>query len=88
MEHLNITVSGKVQGVLYRKSAQQKAQELGIKGFAQNIENGNVYIEIEGTSKNLKKFVIWCKIGPEYASVKKVETIDGFIKGYSKFEVF
>ena len=88
MEHLNITVSGKVQGVLYRKSAQQKANELGIKGFAQNIENGNVYIEAEGTKENLEKFVNWCKMGPKYAKVESIHIQDDRIKKYIEFNVY
>ena len=32
-KHINITVTGRVQGVGFRYSAQEEAEELGIKGF-------------------------------------------------------
>jgi len=35
--HLDLSITGKVQGVWYRKSAVAKAIELGLKGYAQNL---------------------------------------------------
>ncbi len=73
-KHLNIKVSGQVQGVFFRDSARQKAEELGIKGFTRNESDDSVYIEAEGEEKNLKKFLNWCRQGPAFAQVKKVES--------------
>jgi acylphosphatase len=67
--HYTIVISGKVQGVFYRASAKQKAEELGIKGFAQNLPNGNVLIEAEGEESQLKELISWCRQGPPNAHV-------------------
>jgi acylphosphatase len=48
MHHYQITVSGKVQGVWFRKSTQDKARELGLRGFVRNQPDGSVYIEASG----------------------------------------
>jgi len=72
--HLNIKIHGRVQGVFFRHSAKQKAKELGIKGFAQNEPDDTVYIEAEGEEKNLKQFLDWCRRGPTFARVEKVES--------------
>jgi len=48
LKHLNITISGRVQGVWFRKHTETKAIELGVHGFVANKENGNVYVEVEG----------------------------------------
>ncbi len=72
--HLNIKIHGRVQGVFFRHSAKQKAKELGIKGFAQNEPDGAVYIEAEGEEINLKQFLDWCRRGPTFARVEKVES--------------
>ena len=73
LKHLNIKILGRVQGVFFRHSAKQKAEELNIKGFARNEPDGAVYIEAEGIEENLKQFLDWCHYGPLLASVKKLE---------------
>jgi acylphosphatase len=87
MKHYNITVSGKVQEVFYRQTALEIAKKLGVKGFVQNETNGNVYIETEGTSEQLQKFVEWCKKGPVKAIVWDVKVEETEIKNYSSFEI-
>jgi len=72
IKHYNITVTGKVQGVWYRKSTLEKAQQIGIKGFVKNLSNGSVYIEAEGTKEQLKKLLDWCAIGPDFSTVTDV----------------
>ena len=74
MQHLNIKIFGRVQGVLFRASAKKKAEELQIIGFARNEPNGSVYIEAEGEKENLEKFLNWCHKGPLFATVEKVES--------------
>lgn len=69
----SITIHGLVQAVLFRQSAKEIADELGVTGFARNEPNGTVYIEAEGEGENLQKFLAWCRKGPEYAQVNKVE---------------
>jgi len=87
MKHYAITVSGKVQGVFYRQSTLEIAKQIGLKGFVQNKANGNVYIEAEGTTEQLKGFVDWCKKGPTRAIVSDVRVEEGEIKNYSLFEI-
>jgi len=85
MKCLNITVFGRVQGVYFRRNTLLKAQELGIKGFVRNEENGTVYIEAEGEEDILEQFVEWCFIGPEHAEVKNMEMKEGKLKNYADF---
>jgi len=87
MKHLNITVSGKVQGAYYRQSTLEIVNQLGLKGFVRNESNGNVYIEAEGTEKQLKKLVEWCKIGPPGANVADIKFTEGEIKNFFVFEI-
>ncbi|MFN6083046.1 MAG: acylphosphatase, partial [Bacteroidota bacterium] len=60
MRHLNIWVSGKVQGVFYRRFIVDQAQQLGVKGLVKNLPDGRVYIEAEGTTDQLKVFETFC----------------------------
>jgi acylphosphatase len=87
MKHLNITVTGKVQGVFFRASTKAVAAQLGVKGFVRNEPNGSVYIEAEGDDFSLESFLEWCHEGPERAIVEKVDTAEGEVKNYRNFEV-
>jgi len=87
MKHYNITVSGRVQGVFYRASTRDKAQELGLKGWVKNQSDGTVYIEAEGEKAVLDQLIDWCKQGPPRAKVENVHYEVGEEMGFEKFEV-
>jgi len=84
---LNIHVSGKVQGVFFRASAKDEADQLGVKGFVRNELNGDVYIEAEGEDDQLKLFLEWCRRGPRRASVENVDVEEAELKNFVSFEV-
>lgn len=73
MRAINIRITGTVQGVFFRESAKNMAEELGLSGFARNEPDGTVYMEVEGEEDRLEKFVSWCKDGPEHAKVDEVK---------------
>lgn len=85
--HLNLKITGRVQGVWYRGSTNRKARELGLCGFVQNEPDGSVYAEVEGPLEKVDVFVEWCRSGPELARVDWVETEKGEWKDFRTFEV-
>lgn len=87
MKHLNIKISGLVQGVFFRAEAKEQADNLGISGFAQNMPDGSVYIETEGEKKNLDEFLKWCYKGPTMAQVEKVIVTEEKTKNFPNFEI-
>ncbi|MBI2017470.1 acylphosphatase [Candidatus Daviesbacteria bacterium] len=86
-KHLNIKVTGLVQGVFFRVSAKDQADKLSIKGFARNEKDGSVYIEAEGEKENLNKFLAWCHKSPTLAKVEEVEIRKDPLKNFSEFEI-
>ncbi|RMG25946.1 MAG: acylphosphatase [Bacteroidetes bacterium] len=87
MKHYDIEVFGNVQGVWYRKSALNKARELGLRGFVRNRPDGSVYLEAEGPAEQLTALVEWCKEGPPLARVQQVKVRPGNIQGFEQFEI-
>lgn len=87
LKHLNIKVTGKVQGVFYRATACDKAIEYNLKGFARNENDGSVYIDAEGEVENLDSFVQWCYIGPPASKVERVITGEGEVQGFTEFKI-
>ena len=83
--HKKIIVSGRVQGVFYRASTVNRANELGINGFVKNRPDGTVYIEAEGSADRLDVFIDWCRKGPLYANVESVDIENGEWQGFKGF---
>lgn len=82
-----IKITGQVQGVGFRWSAKNKADELKIFGYARNEPSESVLIEAEGESEAVDKFIKWCWGGPDYAKVDRVEALEGKLKSYRSFEI-
>jgi acylphosphatase len=54
MERVTIFVRGRVQGVGFRWWARARALELGLAGFARNMDDGRVEICAQGPSEALE----------------------------------
>jgi acylphosphatase len=65
-------VSGRVQGVYYRASAQQRARAAGIAGHARNLDDGRVEVLAYGEEPRVLEFIDWLWIGPSAAKVTQV----------------
>ena len=86
-KHVNIRVSGRVQGVFFRASTQGEARRLGINGFVRNEFDGSVYIEAEGLEPQVDQFIQWCRLGPPHAAVKTIRVRDGDLESFEEFRV-
>ena len=73
-ERAHVRVSGQVQGVFFRDSTRQKAEELGLLGWVKNLPDGRVEAVFEGPSDSVREMVRWCGEGPQQASVENVDT--------------
>jgi acylphosphatase len=75
-----------VQGVFFRDSTRQKAEELGLAGWVRNVPDGQVEALFEGPSAKIREMVHWCGEGPQRASVENVDTdfesADGDLEGF------
>lgn len=82
-----IVVCGKVQGVFFRASTKEKADELGIVGWAMNQLDGSVLIEAEGEEESMNNFISWCESGPLLARVDEIDVIPWEVKGFTSFSI-
>jgi len=72
-ERAHVHISGQVQGVFFRDSTRQKAEELGLAGWVKNLPNGRVEAVFEGPSERVREMIRWCEEGPQNASVEEVD---------------
>jgi acylphosphatase len=70
---VRIIVSGRVQGVFFRRAAAEQARTLGVNGFARNLDDGSVEIVGEGKRRNLEMLLAWARKGPPHARVDAVQ---------------
>ena len=87
-ERAHVQISGQVQGVFFRDSTRQKAEELGLAGWVKNTPDGNVEAVFEGPSEKVREMLRWCEEGPQRASVENVDTdIEDAGGDFTGFEV-
>lgn len=72
--NFHVIISGRVQGVWFRQSTKQKAEQLGIKGWVRNKSDGTVEAVFEGETEAVSKMIDWCHQGPNLSKVKDVKT--------------
>jgi acylphosphatase len=68
-----LVITGRVQGVFYRGSAQDEAERLGLTGEVRNRPDGAVEAVVEGPKDRVEEFIAWCRRGPPSARVEEVE---------------
>jgi len=71
--HVNIVVSGRVQGVYFRAFTRRKAKQLDLVGHATNLADGRVEIIAIGDDEAIAQFIIWCRKGPITARVDHID---------------
>ncbi|UOQ42793.1 acylphosphatase [Halobacillus salinarum] len=89
MAIIQIIVHGQVQGVGFRATTKNIADQYQIKGWVKNTADGSVEIEAEGESQNLEEFISEIKKGPTpFAKVEAVNTeqLDAS-KGHKSFKI-
>ena len=69
----HIYVSGRVQGVYYRKNVRRSALSLGLTGWVRNLPDRRVEAVAEGERGRVEEFLRWCWEGPSMAIVRDVE---------------
>ena len=80
-----LLVSGQVQGVFYRDSCRQEAEEKGISGSARNLSDGRVEVILEGDEDAVGRMIEWCRRGSDMARVDSVEVEEQQPQGESGF---
>jgi acylphosphatase len=73
IKRAHIYISGRVQGVWFRATAQGIAIDANLTGWVRNLRDGRVEIVAEGEESNLQELVTWCDIGSDAAEVSGVE---------------
>ena len=85
--HYKIKVTGRVQGVWFRKYTLEAARSFGISGFVENAPDGSVVLEAEGSRENLERLLDWLWSGSPLSKVDQVTHHEGKLVGFTDFEI-
>jgi acylphosphatase len=69
----HLFISGVVQGVSYRASTQEQANQRGVVGWVRNLQDGRVEAVLQGPKEKVDDLIRWCRRGPPAAKVEKVD---------------
>jgi acylphosphatase len=82
-----VIVAGRVQGVFFRGSTQERARELGLDGWVRNRPDGTVEAVFEGEEPMVAKALVFCRQGPRWAQVTDLEVYEERPEGLKGFDV-
>jgi acylphosphatase len=84
---VDVTVTGRVQGVSFRYYTADEAARLGVAGWVSNEPDGTVAGHFEGDAHAVDALVDWCRTGPRLARVERVDVRPGDDEGATSFHV-
>jgi acylphosphatase len=87
MTRTRVVVHGQVQGVFFRGSTVERAREVGVNGWVQNRPDGTVEAVFEGSPTQVAEMVRYCREGPPWARVERVEEFEEELEDLRGFGV-
>ena len=84
---VRVYIIGNVQGVFFRGFLKENAENLNVKGFTRNLEDGRVEVFIEGNVDDVNKMIDICKKGPKHSQVRSVEIKPEKFQDFKTFKV-
>lgn len=76
-----------MQGVGYRYFAQHAAAQLGLTGYARNLDDGRVEVYAAGPEKKLSELAGMLYRGPHFSDVRGVEEQEAAVEVYGSFVI-
>ncbi len=83
----HVFISGRVQGVGYRFSTVEQANQLGLSGWVRNLPDRRVEAVFEGSKADVEEMIRWCYQGPRGAVVNDVSIDYEAPEGLRGFEI-
>lgn len=85
---VRVHVGGRVQGVFFRASTQERATDLGLTGWVRNMIGGRVEVFVQGPADLVDVLVSWLHDGPTAAHVTDVHIVPAVPEArFTSFEI-
>ena len=80
-------VEGRVQGVWFRGSTQEKARSLGLMGWVRNLPDGRVEVLMCGSESAIAELEHWLQLGPPLARVDRLTVTKEPLQSFVGFTI-
>jgi acylphosphatase len=80
-------VHGRVQGVGFRYFVERAAQQLGLTGYARNLDDGRVEVYAAGAPQKIAELAGLLRLGPRWADVRGVEEQEAAVQDHGGFGI-
>ncbi len=77
-------VGGSVQGVGFREATRRRADEVGVRGWVRNTDDGQVSVHAEGASESVERLLAFLRAG---SRVARVDVEDVAVEGHEQFAI-
>ena len=87
-KQVRVYYAGRVQGVGFRFSAEETAQQLRVVGWVKNLRDGRVELMAQGDEESLKRFLAQMRNGPMRNFIRDTQVTWGSPSGsFREFEI-
>ena len=80
-------IHGRVQGVGFRYFVEREARQLGLSGYARNLDDGRVEVYAAGPAEKIAQLAGLLRVGPRWADVRGVEEHEAALEEYDGFDI-
>ncbi len=84
---VRLYIDGTVQGVFFRSFIKENAENLNVKGFCRNLEDGRVEVFLEGNAQDVNEMIKICQKGPKHAQIRKVDIKNERFQDFKTFKI-
>jgi acylphosphatase len=82
-----LVVTGRVQGVYFRGSTEAFARSEQVAGWVRNLPDGSVEAVFEGARDAVERAIAFCRVGPRWARVERVDVREQPLENLVDFHV-
>lgn len=87
-KRVHVFISGRVQGVFFRYTSKELADQLGVTGWIKNLPDGRVEAVVEGEEDKVEEMIEFLSKGPPLARVDDIKIIEEEYRGeYRDFRI-
>lgn len=87
-KRVHLLIKGRVQGVYFRQSMMETAEQNNVLGWVQNLPDNRVEAILEGNDSSIDAVIEWAHFGPAGAVVDELKIIEeNYIGEFSDFEI-
>lgn len=76
-----------MQGVGFRYFIERAAREIGVTGWARNLDDGRVEVHANGTAQQLDDFQSRLRQGPPRADIRGFEVTEAAVSDSKEFHI-